>query len=182
MNHFLLEALVCVPGSRREKERAVWKRWAFVTDFSDTPCICPCFPVSQAQKDPAAQLREQSTAPTALACMESCECHLPFPALKQHKSIINPQKMHREALDGAKILAKGLKKKTNQKASCPAEEGLWTTLVQHLTCSGSFRPRHGHTWSHDTAASDKNEVNKVDLMLLSVIKSELGLDCLQIPR
>lgn len=62
---------------------------------------------------------------------------------------------------------RGLEKKKNSKKlfsfpQLPAEEALWTALLQHPTGSGSFRAMHGHTGSHDTAASDKNEVNKVN--------------------
>lgn len=120
--------LACVPGSRREK-----KRGAGV--LSQISVIArgwqgACFPVTQPQKDPAARLGEQSTAPTALACMESCECHLHFPALKHHKSTIKPQKIYRGALDGAKMPTKGAeKKKTTAKSflSC------WGRSVDHLT-------------------------------------------------
>lgn len=105
--------------------------WGFVTDFSDSPWWQgACFPVTQPQKDPAARLGEQSTAPTAPACMERCECHLHFPALKHHKSTIKPQKIYRGALDGAKMLTKGAeKKKTTAKSflSC------WGRSVDHLT-------------------------------------------------
>lgn len=129
MNYFCLWSVGTCPweqtGEKGEGKGEAESGVIILSELSDTPQVKGCLPSSHPTSKGSSSTNhstEHSTNSTGTHTRRSCGCHLHFPALKHPRSTVAAKK-----------------NSNSKKPFCPAEEGLWTTLLQLLTCLATLK-------------------------------------------